>query len=399
MGKLSRNDKRNDFGETIGPGVASLRRGARLSLEKTTRKGEDTARPGELDAILEGLIDGVIVTDREERVRRINKRALSYLDKSVAEVTGRSVAEILTGIAADRGQKDPLWTYVPAAGGGTIRIKGRVIVLQGATFQGGDGERGGTVYTLKDETRLAELEEKAAGGDKFTLTGETAVNIAHEIRNPLGSIELFASLLMKDLRGAKARARAQQIIASVKSIDNKISNFLLFAKGERPVRQDINLHDILREIMMFSEQIVDNETVLLSVRYAESEPRIEGDAAMLKQVFLNLILNALQAMPHGGCLTIETRPGEKYAEGGLRESTIEVRFLDNGIGIPKEILPRIFDPFFITKDKGSGLGLAIVRHIVEMHRGSIHVESLQQGGTAFSIAFPLIKNHRNIKAL
>jgi signal transduction histidine kinase len=399
MGNISGNDRRNEFGEPIGHGVSSMRRGIRLALEKTTRGDGCAALPSELEAILEGLMDGVIVTDREDRVWRINGRGLLYLDKSFEEVAGRSVAEVLTGIEDDRGLKAPLWTYVPAAGGGTIRIKGRVIVLQSSAFRGRDGETGGTVYTLKDETRLAELEERATGGDKFSLTGETAVNIAHEIRNPLGSIELYASLLMKDLRGAKARARAQQIIASVKSIDNKISNFLLFAKGERPVSQDINIHDILREILMFSEQIVDQEAVFLSVRYAKLEPRIKGDAAMLKQVFLNLILNALQAMPHGGCLTIETRPGEKDAEGGLRESTIEVRFLDNGIGIPRETLPKIFDPFFITKDKGSGLGLAIVRHIVGMHGGSIHVESLQEGGTAFSIAFPLIKNHRNVNAL
>ncbi|MBN1613190.1 MAG: PAS domain-containing protein [Deltaproteobacteria bacterium] len=375
-----------------------MKAGNRLSIGKKAGTVEKSRTFDDLTAVLEGLADGIIVTDREGRVMKTNGRALSYLDRSVDQVKGRSVAEVLSGIDDDWERDAPFWNHVPEAADGILRIKGRVILLLSSSLHGENGEAAGMVYTLRDESQLFNT-KAGPGGDTFILTNEAAVNIAHEIRNPLGSIELYASLLMKDLKGAKARARAQQIIASVKSVDNKISNFLIFAKRERPVSERINLHDILREILMFSEQIVDQETVILTVRYAEGEPNILGDAGMLKQVFLNLILHALQSMPDGGCLAIETRPGERHTKEGRAESTIEVRFLDNGVGIPGDSLSKIFDPFFSTKEKNSGLGLAIVRHVVGMHRGSIHVESLQGGGTAFSLAFPLVENQGSDKAL
>ncbi|MCX5834760.1 MAG: ATP-binding protein, partial [Deltaproteobacteria bacterium] len=139
----------------------------------------------------------------------------------------------------------------------------------------------------------------------------------------------------------------------------------------------------------FCEEIVAQEGVSLSVKYARGMARVQGDAEMLKQVFLNVILNAFQAMPGGGALEIETRMIGTAENRPAVEPLVEVRFSDTGIGIPAEHLVKIFDPFFSTREKGSGLGLAIVHSIIDMHGGFIDVESREGGGTLFSILLPL----------
>jgi signal transduction histidine kinase len=226
--------------------------------------------------------------------------------------------------------------------------------------------------------------------EKFAAMGEMAANIAHEIRNPLGSIELFASLLIKDLKEKKNRDRISQIIASVKNMDNKISNLLLFTRNTQPVPGRVNVHDVLKEVQVFSEQVFIQGNIVFSIRYAGIEPLIEGNAEMLKQVFFNLILNALQAMPEGGRLSINTRHSQ--ANAGVKTdapSFIEISFSDNGAGIAEENMNKIFDPFFSTREGGTGLGLAIVHNIVDMHGGSVNVERGEPGGTIVTVLLPL----------
>ena len=217
-----------------------------------------------------------------------------------------------------------------------------------------------------------------------------AANIAHEIRNPLGSIELFASLMARDSEDEKNRDRASLIIHSVKEMDAKISNLLLFTKRQRPVMKMINVHDVLREILAFSKQIIDQEEIVLLVDYDVTDPVMEADTEMLKHLFLNLILNAMQAMPDGGELSIQTRIS---IDGGMRMPAgpphVEITFGDTGVGIPYQYAGKIFDPFFTTKERGSGLGLSIVHNIVDIHGGSIHVRENTQGGSRFTVMLPL----------
>jgi len=194
---------------------------------------------------------------------------------------------------------------------------------------------------------------------------------------------------MKDLKDRRSRERVSQIIASVRNVDNKLSNLLLFTKKREPLMQELDLHGILGEVISFCEEIVAQEGVSLSARYAGGPARVQGDAEMLKQVFLNVILNAFQAMPDGGALELETRMLGAAENRPDVDPLVEVRFSDTGIGIPAEHLAKIFDPFFSTREKGSGLGLAIVHSIIDMHGGSIDVESREGGGTLVSIMLPV----------
>jgi signal transduction histidine kinase len=245
---------------------------------------------------------------------------------------------------------------------------------------------------LRDITRVEKLEEMAKRTEKLIAMGEMAANIAHEIRNPLGSIELFASLLMKDMKDDRHQGRLSHIITSVKNMDNKISNLLLFTTQKHPMMRKVNLHRIVKEVLRFSDPIIKQEDISLSVKYSSIEPCVRGDAEMLKQVFLNILLNAIQAMTDGGRLRIETVVSPLRLEDGAR--SVEVRISDTGVGITRDNLKKIFDPFFSTRERGSGLGLAIVHNIVHAHGGSIDVDSREREGTVFSITLPLISDTR-----
>lgn len=346
-----------------------------LELEKTIEEKEEVKN--HLQNILESLTTGVVVTDLDGMITTINRCTEVFSGISQKSAIGRPIDVLFEDIfpyaLADLFHND-CWKK--------FSLNDRTIEFFGSPVKAKNGEITGTVFVLRDITRIEKLEEIAKRKEKLSAMGEMAANIAHEIRNPLGSIELFASLLRKDCRDEKDRRMLSHIITSVKNMDNRISNVLLFAGDRIPRIAKVNLHDVLKEIIFFSEQIIEQKDVTLSLKYADVEPFIEGDIEMLKQVFLNIILNALQAMPDGGELDIETI---------FSDHTLDIRFSDTGAGIEPENAKRIFDPFFSTRAGGSGLGLAIVHNIVDMHKGLIDVENRKGGGTVFSIVFPCEK--------
>ena len=372
-----------------------------IRLEKAVEEKEQVKNY--LQSILESLTTGVIVTDRDEKITLMNPCAELFYGVSQKEMTGKPVGDLLQGMSSKTAKPERRRAVIGDPGW-KVRVRGRTIEILDSAVKTASGEVIGSVYILRDVTAIEKLEEMAKRTEKLAAMGELAANVAHEIRNPLGSIELFASLLMKDLKDRRSRERVSQIIASVRNVDNKISNLLLFTKKREPLMKEVDLHVILEEVISFCEEIVAQEGVSLSVRYARGTARVQGDAEMLKQVFLNVILNAFQAMPGGGALEIETRMIGSAENHPAVEPLVEVRFSDTGIGIPAEHFVRIFDPFFSTREKGPGLGLAIVHSIIDMHGGSIDVESREGGGTLFSIMLPLAvkvqrtKRHRRIRS-
>jgi PAS domain S-box-containing protein len=341
--------------------------------------------------ILESLTTGVVVTDIAGWITTLNKWAETFFNVSQDEVTGEHI-RILFGDLTDL-ERDAL-SYADhfKDTGKKVNLKDRIIEVFASPMRAEQGEIIGEVFILRDVTRVEKLEEMAKRTEKLMAMGEMAANIAHEIRNPLGSIELFASLLMKDMKDETQQGRLSQIITSVKNMDNKISNLLLFTTQRHPMMRKVNLHRIVKEVLRFSDPIIKQEDISLSVKYSGIEPCVRGDAEMLKQVLLNILLNAIQAMTDGGHLGIETVVSPLRLEDGVR--TIEVRISDTGIGITRDNLKKIFDPFFSTRERGSGLGLAIVHNIVHAHGGSIDVESREKEGTIFSITFPLFQEMR-----
>ncbi len=357
-----------------------------IRLEKAVEEKERVKNY--LQSILESLTTGVLVTDRDDKITMMNPCAELFYGVTQQEMAGKPVGAVLQGMPSRTARPERRRTVIGDPGR-KMRIRGRTIEVLDSDVKTAGGEIIGSVYILRDITAIEKLEEMAKRTEKLTAMGELAANVAHEIRNPLGSIELFASLLMKDLKDRRSHERASQIIAAVRNVDNKISNLLHFTKKREPLMKEVDLHLVLEEVISFCEEIVAQEGVSLSVKYARGTARVQGDAEMLKQVFLNVILNAFQAMPGGGALEIETRMIGAAENRPAVEPLVEVRFSDTGGGIPAEHLVKIFDPFFSTKEKGSGLGLAIVHSIIDMHGGFIDVESREDGGTLFSILLPL----------
>lgn len=366
----------------------------RKNLELKKALAEKERLGNYLTNILESLNSGVVVTDETGHITIMNESAekLSPVLRNEERHDWRGALfgdyfPYLQDRHIDEGGAIPPETR--------CRVQGRVVELYTNPMIATDRENRGTIFVLRDITRVEKLEEMAKRSEKFAAMEELAANIAHEIRNPLGSIELFASLLMKEPESSRSRDRAYEIIKSVKNVNNRISNLLLFTKRPQPVFRRLRLHELIDDVVTFAKPIIENEEIGLTVRYDESDPDVEGDGEMLKQVFLNLILNALQAMPEGGEFAIETRvnvsEGRAWQKGA---SDVEILFDDRGAGIPSDHMSKIFDPFFTTKDGGSGLGLAIVHNIIDMHGGAVVADRNEWGGTLMNITLPVVSQGR-----
>jgi signal transduction histidine kinase len=258
-----------------------------------------------------------------------------------------------------------------------------------AALRNSQGDKTGIVVTMQDISQIKRLEERANRSDRLAAMGEMAGKIAHEVRNPLGSIELFASILRKELEGqGDLKMFAEHISTGTKSINNIISNLLLFIRPQqKPKFHAIDICGPLNDSLFFSNYLIKStDSIEIMTQFHPKPLVVNGDLELLKQLFLNLILNAVQAMPNGGALTISTKQGKTFSNA---IEAVEIRIADTGTGISSLDLPKVFDPFFTTKERGTGLGLAIVHNIVLIHGGTIDIESVEGKGTECVVMLPL----------
>jgi PAS domain S-box-containing protein len=357
-------------------------------LKKSLREKEEAQNF--LARILESLPCGVLVVDEAGKVSHCNPVATQILGqpraaRAKAKKSGRRDSAVQKYLAAFADRED---------GSGEVEIpfvlggKMKVLATASTPLRTASGAKAGNLHIIRDITEIKAMETRNKRGERLAAMGEMAVELAHEIRNPLGSIELFASLLEKELPRQSDPGRwAENIRIGSRSLNNIVSNMLHFANPLAPQFQEVNLHDLIREILSFAEPILKQREVWIETRLEARENMVSGDRELLKQMILNLVLNSLRAMPTKGSITIGTRdvhtlPGEAICEG------IELLVRDTGLGIPPENLGRIFDPFFTTNKNGTGLGLSVVHQIIEQHSGFIHVESEVNAGTAFTIVLP-----------
>ena len=228
---------------------------------------------------------------------------------------------------------------------------------------------------LREELALKDEEIKRS--ERLAMLGKTAAGIAHEVRNPLGAIKLFLSLLKEDLKDMpNSLELAEQIEKSANALDDVVSNILHFAKSSKPLLAPINMHLLLKEQI---EEIKTTKQSQAQFNLSLSgNPFISGHESSLKQVINNLVINALQATNDSGVITIDYHDSP--------HGSAELKISDNGNGIPEEMLDKIFEPFISNKKDGTGLGLAIVKRILEQHEADITVTNCL--GACFTITFP-----------
>ncbi|HBR49297.1 MAG TPA: hypothetical protein DEA71_04355 [Nitrospira sp.] len=326
-----------------------------------------------LDGILESLSTGVVVVDECGVITRSNRAAEQLLGASDVELRSHCIPEVLAerGLTvSDRPQ----------------RIGQSVVSISQVPLRNDSGHDSGQLVLLQDITRVYQLEEQLQRKDRLAAMGELIGRIAHEIRNPLGSVELFASLLQRDLDAHEPTQRyAQQISQAVRLMDGLLANLLLYM---RPVHLTRAWHDsesLLNDSIELAAHAIAKVPVNVRMDISQEVPLLWCHDGQLKQVVVNLVVNAVQAMPNGGELRISL---SREPLQTLGSSAVRLTVRDSGIGIDPAHRSRLFDPFFTTKDEGTGLGLAIVHSIVDAHHGRIDVESTVGQGTACSIILP-----------
>jgi len=342
------------------------------SLREHLRETE--AMRAHVTAILESLDTGVIVADSQDVVMRCNHSTERLLGQSQAQMRGRQARAIVEEIRQQHGEYP------------VVLPSGVTIALSQTDLTDETGTLIGKLVLIHDVTRIRQLEDRLQRRNRLEAMGQMVGSIAHEIRNPLGSVELFASMLRKDLRDQpQLRSYAEHISMAVQSMDRLLSNLLVYT---RPDCSRLGWHAtelLIREVLTLASHAIPPGSVQVRCEVHPLVPQLWCDGPKMKQVLLNLVLNAVQAMPEGGTLTLAACPTSHQ----FPESTaIQLTVSDTGTGIPSDLQSRVFDPFFTTKDQGTGLGLAIVHALVEAHHGRIDVESSLGRGTSFVITLP-----------
>jgi len=258
------------------------------------------------------------------------------------------------------------------------------------------GETVGMIGIFRDISELKTLRGQLMQSEKLAIMGQLAAGVAHEINNPISGILTYIKLLAKKLDKEGA---SESLVPTFKrylsvmeretaNVGRIVKNLLDFSRRKEPDISPVHIDEVIDQSLLLLCDQLKVGNIEVQQKYKSGLPEIMGDFGQLQQVFVNLILNAVQAMPTGGTLRIKA-----IAEGSPgRECFVKIEVADNGCGIPKENIPKIFDPFFTTKggkdSTGLGLGLSIVQKIIRAHHGHISVKSRVGKGTTFTIKLP-----------
>lgn len=349
---------------------------------------------------LKSLGEGVVSTDQDGRVSFINPVAQQLTGWNHVDSQGRPFREVVrllderTRVTID----DPMEAVrreqqVVSYPAGLLLCsrdgKEYPIELTGAPILNNVGEISGISVVFRDTTQRRQTEQTLRSSERLTLAGRLSATIAHEIRNPLDTVTNLVYLLQHEQKSNSVATQYLAMAAEELTRISQITGQLLTFHRESRSPVPVNLNEVLESVLvLFSPQIKRNH-VNVDKRF-EATHSVRGFPGELRQVFSNLVGNAIEAIPHSGKLVLHTR--ESTLGSNPNRKGVRVTVLDNGIGIPRGVRKNLFAPFYTTKgEKGTGLGLWISRGIVEKHEGSIHLTSTNRNGrsgTAFSVFLP-----------
>ncbi|RYD04494.1 hypothetical protein N752_14065 [Desulforamulus aquiferis] len=253
------------------------------------------------------------------------------------------------------------------------------------------GQAVGAVMIAWESTEGVLVEKYLSQKDKMAMIGELAAGIAHEIRNPLTSVRGLVQIMVQKCKiNDPAREHAEIILSEIDSINNIIKELLLLARRSSPNLSFASLPAVLDHVLLLLEGEASCRGIEITRDYQDNLPLVVLDEDQIRQVFLHLATNAINAMPTGGKLTISVKYNETMG-------VVQTVFQDEGIGISEENISRIFHPFFTTRAEGTGLGLPVSCQIVDNHGGTLSVQSIYGKGSAFTVQLPLV-NYNNTKA-
>ena len=334
--------------------------------------------------ILQSIASGLVTVDVNRRITYCNRAAERIAQVPAASVVGRAFGEIFR---LEEGP-DP-WREPGALVKAPLRAEGRMAghdggdPLLGMTFSALRDDQGrvtGVICAFQDLTQIRHMEQQVRRSDRLAAIGELAAGMAHEIRNPLASLSGSIKMLSEELQLEGTGRELMDVVTSeISRLDSLITDFLGYASPREPLARRTDLGALARETAALLRQSHQGSWRVEVVEEGDLPAVAEVDPQLVRQVFWNLSRNAIEAMPADGPLVISV-----LAASG----TVTVAFADRGSGISPAAMPKIFTPFFSTKERGTGLGLAIVFKIVEAHHGRVDVESTPGRGTTVRVSFP-----------
>ena len=362
------------------------------------------------DSIIRSMGSGLITVDQNRRITYFNAAAEEILGFRAEEVLNRSIDEIfLNGesriiLPPDETNNRAIFSQEAVV---TSRAGKKVhIGFSHTPWVGRDEKQLGTIITFRDISETKRMQIEMVRMDRLASLGVLAAGIAHEIRNPLAGIKTIAQTMEEEISDDHPhREYLQRIIRQVNRLDELLRAFFSYARPRPPMRKHHELPDIVHEVMILLDKRLKSSRVRFESDYAPDLRPVFVDLNQIQQMFLNLFLNALDAMPDGGVLRVSAenvrarprrmeRRGRPYRPNADQERDfVKVQVSDTGVGIRQDHLNSIFDPFFTTKPQGTGLGLSIVYRIVEEHGGEIDVESELGKGTTFVVLLPTEDEH------
>lgn len=347
-------------------------------LEKTTRKlDESDTNLRDLEFFNEEVIDslpsGLFTMDLSGRVLIFNRSAEKITSIKKEAIIGQKINKFLPFFPS---------TFISSRREEIIKTGGiqKVIGLQITPLKDIEGNRTGFIGIFQDITELKKFEAEMKLKEKWAALGELSSNIAHEIRNPLASLKGSIEMLKEDAIPQIQKQRLMDIaLKEMERLNSIVTDFLTYSRPTPFEFTRCELHNILDETLELLKHVEQYRGGISICKKYAGILEADADPQKMRQVFWNLGLNAIEAMPEGGELIISTRS---------TDATAEIVFQDSGIGIGNHNVGRIFDPFFTTKENGTGLGLAIAYRIIEEHAGSISVKSNSGFGTTFEVILP-----------
>jgi signal transduction histidine kinase len=289
-------------------------------------------------------------------------------------------------------------THLPNRAELRLKSSGKVIGYTISQVHDSRGRVTGATLFFKDLTRVEQLEERERLRDRLAALGEMAAAIAHEVKNPLAGIEVMAGILKRQLPDSEdAQSILGDIIKEAKMANAIVLEVLEFVRPIRLQVERMSLVDVIKDAIALADTHAPKGNVRVDMTIPSGLATIQGDPHQLRQLFTNLLTNAFEAMNGQGSVRIDATelPEEEPPTGGegVGGPMVQVQVVDDGPGVPSDVIDRIFSPFFTTKPQGTGLGLAIVRKIVNAHDGRIDVNVPASGGTQFRVTLPVSSNH------
>jgi PAS domain S-box-containing protein len=369
-------NKRRIKAEEVSKRKEELERyAAELEERVTERTAELAGEKEKLNTVVNAIGGGIMLIDREGIIKWSNEK---IKEMTGFEVKGMTCDDICPNcsVVFGKNKQDNISATIMS---NLFGQKDRYYQVTNAPVKGDNNELHGHIRLIQDVTEMKKMEEQIIHSEKLASIGRLAAGIAHEIGNPLTSIFSFIQIL-REMEDDKFKKESLDTIYfhinRISEILKQLSGFSKMPAGEA---SECRINDIIETSLNLIQYDKKAKNVAIVKELSPSLPEVVCSGNQLSQVFVNLILNAIDAMPDGGALTIKSM---------TRGSDIVIRFEDTGVGIPKEDMAKVFDPFYTTKEKGTGLGLAVSYDIIKKMNGTLTVESEMRKGSVFTIAIP-----------